>query len=114
MIALPLAIVIVIYLSAAIGDNESKKVECPTSPEVTKDEAIVDYNLGSPQSLIYCYCIGDIQNRVNEKFSINGVDKSLCFDVYKNTALSVLYSSLIALVLTLLSMIIDKILKGKA
>lgn len=103
---------ITVWLSLKVSDTETKNLDCPAeSGTISTQDVIDDFLLGGPESKGYCYCTEDFTNRINQTFSVNGEDKKICFDIYEEILRQVGYVFLIALMLTISSMLIDKLLK---
>lgn len=101
-----------IYLSLKVANNETKKFDCPAEKgQITQADAIADFDQGSPESKTYCYCTEDFSGRLNESFSTSDGNRKLCLTIYEDILRQVGFAVLIAFLLTVSSMMIDKLLK---
>lgn len=104
---------ITIYLSLEVADKETKSINCPAEKgTISEADVISDYLNDNLESKAYCYCTEDFSGRLNQSFNVNGESKKICFDIYNEILQQVLYSFIIAVLLTISSMAIDKLLKS--
>ena len=102
-----------IYLSLEVANKETKKIDCPAEKgTISEADVIADYLLDSPESKGYCYCTEDFSGRLNQKFLINGEETRICLGIYNEILQQVAFSFMIAVILTISSMMIDKLLKS--
>ena len=106
-----LVIIATVYISTNVAKKENKTIECPNNKSfLTQKEVLQDYNNGNTRSLAYCYCTANFSGRLNELFPTKNGNKRLCLNIYNDVLRQIGLSFLIAVLLTVSSMILDKLL----
>jgi hypothetical protein len=100
--------VITIALTREVNKSELKQQDCSVNRgNISKEKALSLFEQGDV-GVIYCYCIQDMKNRLNEDFKmLKGPSKKLCTDIYNEELKKTGLSFLIAIILTVSSYVVD-------